>query len=119
MCCVGMNEPQAIIEQLPQGVGDTQIRHRVTKQRAHLMGCLADLATEPTNNRVERVLLPPVIARKISCGNKTACCRQPWQILASLVTTGAQCGHGLINYLVGRMPLPASSAFSGYGSSVK
>ena len=51
--------------------GLSQATDRVAKQRSHLIGCLYDLAAEPTNNRAERSLRPAVIARKISCGNKT------------------------------------------------
>lgn len=45
---------------------------------------LDDSAVDTTNNRAERALRPAVIARKLSCGNKTEAGRQVWQILASL-----------------------------------
>lgn len=51
--------------------GDLAVRNRLVKQRPHLLGCLWEAAAEPTNNRAERALRPAVIARKISCGNKT------------------------------------------------
>ena len=63
------------------------IRQRLHKQRPHLLQCLADVAVEPTNNRAERALHPAVIARKISCGNKTINGKRTWEILASLTAT--------------------------------
>jgi len=47
---------------------------------------------EATNNRAERQLRPAVIARKISCGNKTDQGAATWQILTSLAVTAAQTG---------------------------
>ena len=64
-----------------------------------LIGCLYDLAVEPTNNRAERALRPVVIACKISCGNKTDRGRQTWQVLASLAATCMQRGENLIDYI--------------------
>jgi transposase len=52
--------------------GDVAVRNRLLKQWLHLLGCLYEPAAEPTNNRSERQLRPAVIARKVSCGNKTA-----------------------------------------------
>lgn len=52
--------------------GDVAIQQRIGKRRAVVLGCLDDPAAEPTNNRAERSLRDPgVIARKLSCGNKT------------------------------------------------
>jgi len=79
--------------------GEARIRNRLKKQRPHLIGCLYDLAAEPTNNRAERSLRPAVIARKISCGNKTDRGRQTWQTIASLAATCLQRGEDLIDYL--------------------
>jgi hypothetical protein len=87
--------------------GEVRIRNRLAKQRPHLIGCLYDLAAEPTNNRAERSLRPAVIARKISCGNKTDRGRRTWQILASLAATCAQRGNDLIDYLTAYLPLAA------------
>ena len=89
--------------------GEVRIRNRLRKQRPHLIGCLYDLAAEPTNNRAERALRPAVIARKISCGNKTDRGRQTWQVLASLAATSVQRGEDLIDYLAARLPFPAKS----------
>jgi len=82
-----------------------RIRNRLSKQRPHWMGCLYDLAAEPTNNQAERSLRPTVIARKISCGNKTDRGRQTWQILASLAATCVQRGNDLIDSLAAHMTL--------------
>jgi len=89
--------------------GEIRIRNRLSKQRPYLMGCLYDLAAEPTNNRAERSLRPAVIARKISCGNKTDRGRKTWQILASLAATCAQRGNDLIDYLTPYMTLAAEN----------
>lgn len=102
-----------LLDEPVEGVGDARIRNRLAKQRTHLIGCLYDLAAEPTNNRAERSLRPAVIARKISCGNKTDRGRQTWQTLASLAATCTQRGHDLIDYLAARLPLPASTGHAG------
>ena len=85
--------------------GDVAVHNRLLKQRRHLLGCLYEPAAEPTNNRAERALRPAVIARKLSCGNKTARGRDCWQILSSL---GATCRQRMINfvdYLSPQLPL--------------
>jgi len=87
--------------------GDVQIRHRLLKQRSHLLGCLWEPAAEPTNNRAERALRPAVIARKLSCGNRTERGRECWQILASLGATCQQRFQNFIDYLAQRIPLMA------------
>jgi hypothetical protein len=87
--------------------GESRIRNRLRKQRAHLIGCLYDLSAEPTNNRAERSLRPAVISRKISCGNKTDRGRLTCQILASLAATCAQRGEDLIDYLTAQLLCPA------------
>jgi hypothetical protein len=83
----------------PAQGGDQRIRNRLAKQRAHLLGCLKDVRVEPTNNRAERSLRPAVIARKLSCGNKTDRGRRSWEILASLAATHHQSGSDYIRYL--------------------
>ncbi|WP_160164440.1 transposase [Pedosphaera parvula] len=42
---------------------------------------------EATNNLAERQLWPAVIARKVSCGNKTPKGAHSWEILTSLAAT--------------------------------
>ena len=58
--------------------GDISVRNRLLKQQPHLLGYLDNPAAEPTNNRAERALRPAVIARKLSCSNKTDAGRQCW-----------------------------------------
>jgi hypothetical protein len=89
--------------------GDVRIRNRLLKQRAHLLGCLYEPAAEPTNNRAERALRPAVIARKVSCGNRTERGRICWQILASLAATCQQRSLNFVDYLAPRLPLTAAS----------
>lgn len=96
-----------LLDASPELAGEVRIRNRPRKQRSHLIGCLYDLAAEPTNNRAERSLRPAVIARKISCGNKTDRGRRTWQILASLAATCVQRGEDLIDYLTAQLLLCA------------
>lgn len=79
--------------------GDVAVQNRLLKQRPHLLGCLDEPAAEPTNNRAERALRPAVIARKLSCGNKTDNGRRTWEILASLAATAAQNADDLLEFL--------------------
>jgi transposase len=85
--------------------GDVSVQNRLRKQREHLLGCLYDLAAEPTNNRAERALRPAVIARKVSCGNKTDRGRRTWQVLTSLAETCRQRGQDFLAYVTRRLPL--------------
>lgn len=87
--------------------GDIKVRNRLSKQRAHLFGCLYEPAAEPTNNRAERCLRPAVIARKVSCGNKTERGRACWQILASLAATCRQRAKSFVEFLAPRLSLAA------------
>lgn len=85
--------------------GDVAVQNRLLKQQAHLFGCLEDTAAEPTNNRAERALRPAVIARKLSCGNKTEAGRRTWQILTSLATTCDGRSMDFVDFLTARLPL--------------
>ena len=85
--------------------GDLAVQNRLLKQQAHLFGCLEDSAAEPTNNRAERALRPAVIARKLSCGNKTDAGRQCWQILVSLAATCDGLGKDFADFIAARLPL--------------
>lgn len=79
-----------LVQQVVTQPGDLAIQNRLGKQRAHLLGCLDEPAAEPTNNRAERALRPAVIARKLSCGNKTRRGKWCWEILTSLAATAEQ-----------------------------
>jgi transposase len=78
---------------------EQKIRNRLRKQREHLLGCLYEAAAEPTNNRAERALRPAVIARKLSCGNKTVRGKSTWETLASLAVTSRQRGIDFVSQL--------------------
>ena len=81
------------------------VRNRLHKQRDHLFTFLDHDGVEPTNNLAERQLRPAVIARKISCGNKTPKGARTWQILASLAATCAQRATSFITEVVRAAPL--------------
>jgi len=81
------------------------VRNRLQKQRDHLFTFLDHDGVEATNNLAERQLRPAVIARKISCGNKTPKGARTWQILASLAATCAQRATSFIGELARAAPL--------------
>ena len=83
------------------------VRNRLQKQRDHLFTFLDHDGVEPTNNLAERQLRPALIARKISCGNKTLKGARTWQILASLAATCAQRASSFIAELARAAPLQA------------
>lgn len=87
---------------------DRRIQNRLRKQREHLLTCLADPSVEATNNRAERALRPAVIARKVSCGNRTARGKRTWERLTSLAATLRQRGQDLLAHLTRRATLPRS-----------
>jgi hypothetical protein len=84
---------------------DVAIQNRIRKRREVVLGCLDDPAAEPTNNRAERSLRPAVIARKLSCGNRTELGKEAWQILTSLTATCDQRRHDFAAWLAARLPL--------------
>jgi transposase len=88
--------------------GDRSIQQRIGKRRAVVLGCLDDPAAEPTNNRAERSLRDVgVIARKLSCGNKTEAGKSAWERLMSLAVTCQQRGHDFVSWLAACLPLNA------------
>ena len=72
---------------------EQRIVNRLTKQREHLLTFLYAPGVDPTNNLAERQLRPAVIARKLSCGNKTAAGARTFEVLASLAATCRQQGR--------------------------
>jgi hypothetical protein len=95
---------QLLAEPLAQ-TGDVAVRNRLAKQRDHLLGCLHEPAAEPTNNRAERSLRPAVIARKLSCGNRTVRGKRTFEILASLAETLHQRTEDFVDWLTRQLPL--------------
>lgn len=74
---------------------EERVAQRLRKQRPHLFRFLHEEGVEPTNNRAERQLRPAVIARKLSCGNKTPAGKHTAEILMSLAASARQQGRGL------------------------
>lgn len=70
---------------------EKSIANRLRKQEDHLFTFLDhEVVLDATNNLAERQLRPAVIARKISCGNRTERGARTWEILASLSATLTQ-----------------------------
>ena len=69
------------------------IANRLRKQQDHLFTFLDHPRVDATNNLAERQLRPAVIARKLSCGNRTEAGARTWEILASLAATATQSGQ--------------------------
>jgi transposase len=75
---------------------EEKVRMRLWKQRDHLFTFLERVEVPATNNLAERQLRPAVIARKISCGNKTEKGARAWAVLASLAATCRQAGRSAV-----------------------
>jgi hypothetical protein len=84
---------------------EESVRNRLFKQRDHLYTFLDHDGVEATNNLAERQLRPAVIARKISCGNKTDSGVETFQILASIGATCRQLKSNFIDLIATAMPL--------------
>ncbi len=87
---------RALLDSQRANLAEEKVRMRLWKQRDHLFTFLERLEVPATNNLAERQLRPAVIARKISCGNKTEKGALAWAILASLAATCRQAGHSFI-----------------------
>lgn len=95
-----------LLERSPPEPEEVAFRNRLSKQRNHLLGCLAEPAAEPTNNRAERDLRPPsVIDRKLSCGNKTPAGKRSWEVLRSIVATVRNQGSNLLDDIAPHLTL--------------
>ncbi len=100
---------KALIDQEVRQTGDRKFQTRMRNAKDHLLGCLSH-DVEPTNNRAERAIRPAVIARKLSCGNRTPRGATTWEILASRCATLYQQGVDLLadlSLLVLASPAPA------------
>lgn len=89
--------------------GAAKVAARLRKRRHWLFTFLDDPALEATNNRAERALRPAVIARKLSCGNKTHRGKRTWEILTSLAATCHQRKQDFIQWLSPRLTLTAAA----------
>lgn len=92
----------------PYGAGGVEkALHRFRTHREHLFTFLDHPEVDATNNLAERQLRPAVIARKLSCGNKTASGKQTWQTLASIAATCRQQMVSFVDLVARSMPLTA------------
>jgi transposase len=97
-----------LLEQERTQPGDVAIQQRIGKRRAVVLGCLDDPAAEPTNNRAERSFRDlGVMARKVSCGNKTERGKAAWECLTSLAVTCQQRCQDFVSWLAASLPLAA------------
>jgi hypothetical protein len=96
-----------LLAAVPTQPGDEAIRNRIQKRRPSILVCLYEPAAEPTNNRAERDLRPAVIARKVSCGNKTTAGKRSFEVLRSVASSCRKRGHDVVSYLVGLLPMGA------------
>ena len=78
---------------------EAAVQKRLLKQEDHLLTFLDHPDVEATNNLAERQLRPAVIARKLSCGNRTPKGARTWQILASLAATATQNGKAFLDII--------------------
>lgn len=89
------------------GPGEVAIQNRIGKRLGSILTCLYEPAAEPTNNRAERELRPAVIARKVSCGNKTEAGKRGFEVLRSVATSCLKRGHDAVSYIAGLLPFGA------------
>jgi len=82
---------------------EESVRKRLTKQQDHLFEFLKHEGVDATNNLAERQLRPAVVARKVSCGNKTPKGARAFEILASLAATARQRGRSFVSDLTAAM----------------
>ena len=95
----------ALLDSPCASVIDEKVRKRLWKQRDHLFTFLEEPDVPATNNLAERQLRPAVIARKISCGNKTDQGAAAWAVLASLAATCHQTGRSFVEWISQRVLL--------------
>lgn len=86
------------------GPGEVAIQNRIGRRWDAILTCLYEPAAEPTNNRAERDLRPAVIARKLSCGNKTGAGKRSFEVLRSVATSCWKRGHDAVSFLAGLLP---------------
>jgi transposase len=96
---------QALLEPPRAQAEEEKVRKRLWKQRDHLFTFLERVDVPATNNLAERQLRPAVIARKISCGNKTPRGAQAWARLTSMSATCQQRGKNFVDFIAQRVRL--------------
>jgi hypothetical protein len=87
---------------------ERRIANRLRKQRPHLLTFLDHPGVDPTNNLAERQLRPAVIARKLSCGNKTRAGAETFSVLASVAATCRQQSRSLTDFVAKCLSLQRS-----------
>jgi hypothetical protein len=88
---------------------EERVANRLRKRRRWLFTFLDYPQVDATNNRAERGLRPAVIARKLSCGNKTERGKRTWEILTTLAATCHQRAQDFVEHLRPRLALDATS----------
>ena len=78
---------------------EERVANRLRKRSHCLFTFLDQAGVEATNNRTERALRPAVIARKLSCGNKTPRGSRTWEVLVSIAETCHQRGQDFVEQL--------------------
>lgn len=101
-------DSEALLSTAREKAHEESVRQRLCKQKDHLFSFLRHDGVDATNNLAERQLRPAVIARKLSCGNKTRAGARTFGILASLAATAAQKGKSFIAQIAQAMPLDSS-----------
>ena len=97
-CVEGLKRRAHTLLETPRAQAqEEKVRSRLYKQRDHLFTFLERPEVPATNNLAERQLRPAVIARKISCGNKTDQGATAWACLISIAATCIQTGRSFID----------------------
>lgn len=106
-CVHGLKMRAAALLETPRSSApEEKVRMRLWKQRDHLFTFLERPEVPATNNLAERQLRPAVIARKISCGNKTSKGARAWEVLASVAATCRQNQQSMVAEICRHLPLP-------------
>lgn len=105
LCITTLKERAHLLLDTPRAqLQEEKVRMRLWKQRDHLFTFLEHVEVPATNNLAERQLRPAVIARKISCGNKTIKGAQAWACLASLAATCQQNRSSFVDFISRHVP---------------
>jgi len=98
----------ALMSQKVKQRADRKIQNRMKRCGAGLLGCLI-YDVDPTNNLAERDLRPAVIARKVSCGNKTEQGARTTEILMSLAATAQKRGRDFLSEVAEAVRIPVTA----------